>query len=123
LRRLGRAYVDRVFTESEYENRRTKLLNEKASLVVPDGAKIIEIGLRLESLQEFLEYATEDKKYQILHILFDFVNYDFKLAKIVCFKPKAEFAGIFRLAAPLTGWNDLKGSVFDLAQNIVDTQN
>jgi len=123
LRRIGRAYVDRVFTESEYENRRTKLLNEKASLVIPDGAKVIEIGLRLESLQEFLEYATDDEKYQILHILFDFVNYDFKQAKIVCFKPKAEFAEIFRLAVPLTGWHEVEGSIFDLAQNIVDTQN
>jgi len=123
LHRLGRAYIDRVLTESEYENRRTKLLNEKASLVVPDGAKIIEIGLRLESLQEFLEYATEDEKYQILHILFDFINYDFKLARIVSFKPKAEFAGIFRLATPLTGWNEIEGCVFNLAQNIVDTQN
>lgn len=123
LRRLGRAYVDRVYTESEYETRRTKLLNEKASLVIPDGARIIEIGLRLESLQEFLEYATEDEKYQILHILFDFVNYDFKLTKIVSFKPKAEFAEIFRLAAPLTGWHEVEGGVFILAQKIVDTQN
>jgi len=123
LRRIGRAYVDRVFTEIEYENRRTKLLNEKASLVIPDGAKVIEIGLRLEGLQEFLEYATDDEKYQILHILFDFVNYDFKQAKIVRFKPKAEFAEISRLAAPLTGWHKVEGSVFDLAQNNVDTQN
>ena len=123
LRRIGRAYADGVFTESEYENRRTKLLNEKSSLVVPDGAKVIEIGLRLESLQEFLEYATDDEKYQILHILFDFFNYDFIQAKIVSFKPKAEFAVIFRLAAPLTGWHEVEGSVFDLAQNIVDTQN
>jgi hypothetical protein len=45
------------------------------------------------------------------------------MSQIVSFKPKAEFVEIFRLAAPLTGWHEIEGSVFDLAQNIVDTQN
>ena len=46
LRGLGRAFTDGVFNEIEYENRRAKLIAEKDSLVVPDGARVIEIGLQ-----------------------------------------------------------------------------
>jgi DNA invertase Pin-like site-specific DNA recombinase len=121
LRRVGRAYADGVYTEDEYDQRRIKLIAEKDSLVVPDGARVIEIGLRLESLDFFLQEATDDEKYQILHLLFDYLYFDFEKSKIVRFKPKAEFAHIFRLAAPLMGWHVSQENIFDLAQEIVDT--
>lgn len=121
LRRLGRAFTDGVFNEIEYENRRAKLIAEKDSLVVPDGARIIEIGLQLESVKEILDQATNDEKYQILHLLFDCVYYDFSLKKIVRFKPKTEFVHLFRLAAPLVGWTEVESNIFRLAQEMIDT--
>jgi len=123
LRRLGRTFADGVFAESEYEQRRIKLIAEKDSLVVPDGARVIEVGLRLESLDFFLQEATNDEKYQILHLLFDYIYFDFEQRKIIRFKPKAEFAHIFRLAAPLMGWHESDENIFDFAKKMVDTPN
>lgn len=115
LRRLGRTFADGAFSESEYESRRSKLLAEKESLVVPDGARVIEVGLRLESLGDFLGEATDEEKYQILHLLLEYVYFDFSQKKIVRFKPKAEFIHLFRLAAPLAGWTESTGNIFYLA--------
>ena len=123
LHRLGRTFADGVFSENEYDSRRAKLIAEKDSLIVPDSARVIEIGLLLEGLKIFLEHATNDEKYQMLHILLEFVYYDFPQEKIVRFKPKTEFAHLFRLAAPLMGWTESESNIFHLTQKIIDTQN
>ena len=123
LRRLGRTFADGVFSETEYENRRAKLIAEKNSLVVPDGARIIEVGLRLESLGDLMDQATNDEKYQILHLLLEYVYYDFSQGKVVRSKPKADFVHLFRLAAPLVGWVEADDNLFHLAHKNIDTQN
>ncbi|HEY6010324.1 MAG TPA: recombinase family protein, partial [Nitrospirota bacterium] len=53
LRRTGRAYADGAFSEEEYERRRMKLIAEKDSLIVPDDAKALEMGMQLENIGDF----------------------------------------------------------------------
>lgn len=112
LRRAGRAFADGAFNEDDYDRRRRKLISEKDSLVVPDGARAIEMGMQLETIGDFIDEATDDEKYKILHILFDAVYYDFGQKRLVGFKPHAEFVPIFRLAAPLSGWSEKEGFIF-----------
>jgi site-specific DNA recombinase len=112
LRRVGRAFADGAFSEDDYDRRRKKLISEKDSLVIPDGARAIEMGMQLETIGDFINDATDDEKYKILHILFDAVYYDFGQKHMVGFKPHADFVPIFRLAAPLSGWSETEGFVF-----------
>lgn len=112
LRRAGRAFADGAFNEDDYDRRRKKLIAEKDSLVVPDGAKAIEMGMQLETIGDFMDDATDDEKYKILHILFDAVYYDFGQKRLVGFRPHSDFVPIFRLAAPLSGWSEADGHVF-----------
>jgi hypothetical protein len=112
LRRAGRAFADGAFNEDDYDRRRKKLISEKDSLVVPDGARAIEMGLQLETIGDFLDEATGDEKYKILHLLFDAVYYDFGEKRLVGFKPHAEFVPIFRLAAQFSVWSEKEGFVF-----------
>jgi len=112
LRRTGRAFADGAFTEDDYDRRRKKLITEKDSLVVPDGAKAIEMGMQLETIGDFVDEATNDEKYKILHVLFDAVYYDFGQKRLTRFKPHVDFVPIFRLAAPLSGWIEKEGFIF-----------
>jgi site-specific DNA recombinase len=118
LRRAGRAFADGAFNEEEYDRRRKKLIAEKDSLVVPDGAKAIEMGMQLETIGDFMIDATAEEKYKILHILFDSVYYDFRQKRLVRFKPHADFVPIFRLAAPMSGWKEKDGFVFSVTNRI-----
>jgi len=77
LRRTGRAFADGAFDEDDYDRRRKKLIAERDSLVVPDGAKAIEMGMQLETISDFMDDATDEEKYKIMHILFNAVYYDF----------------------------------------------
>ena len=114
LQRIGRAYVDGAYDENTYEARRSQLLKEKAGLKLPDGASVIEIGLKMDNLQEFLEHASEKEKYQILHAFFEAVYYDFNEKEIISFKPKPEFMGIFQVAAPSANWRITDDELFEL---------
>lgn len=67
------------------------------------------MGMQLETIGDFMNDATDDEKYKILHILFDAVYYDFGQRRPVGFKPQSDFVPIFRLAAPLSGWTETEG--------------
>ncbi len=112
LRRVGRAFADGVFNEDDYERRRKKLLAEKDSLIIPDEAKSIEMGMQLENIGDFLDEATTEEKYKILHMLFDALYYDFFKKQIVRIKPHSEFVHIFRLAASELGWTETEEFIF-----------
>lgn len=79
---------------------------------MPDGAKTIEMGMQLETIGDFMDDATDDEKFKILHILFDAVYYDFGRKRLVGFRQHSDFVPIFRLAAPLSGWNETDGFIF-----------
>jgi site-specific DNA recombinase len=112
LRRTGRAFADGAFNEEDYERRRKKLIAEKDSLIVPDGARAIEMGMQLENIGDFFDEATDDEENKILHLLFEAIYFDFDQRRVVRFKPHKDFVAIFRLAASLTGWTEKEGVVF-----------
>ena len=112
LRRAGRAFADGAFSDEEYERRRMKLISEKDSLIVPNDAKALEMGMQLENIGDFFEDATNDEKNRILHLLFEAIYYDFDQKRMVRFRPLAEYAPLFRLAAPLSGWFEEDGYTF-----------
>ena len=112
LRRLGRAFADDAFSEEDYDRRRMKLMAEKDSLVIPDDAKALELGMQLQNIGDYFDDATNDEKNRILHLLFEAIYYDFEQKRMVRFKPPAEYAPIFRLAAPLSGWTEKEGLIF-----------
>ena len=112
LRRAGRAFADGAFSEEEYERRRMKLISEKDSLIVPDDAKALEMGMQLENIGDFFEDATNDEKNRILHLLFEAIYYNFDQKRMVRFRPLAEYAPLFRLAAPPSGWIEAEGYTF-----------
>jgi len=112
LRRTGRAFADGAFDEDDYDRRRKKLFAERDSLVIPDRAKAIEMGMQLETIGDFMDDATDDEKYKIMHILFNAVYYDFGQKQLVGFKPQSDFVPIFRLAAPFSGWTETMVFVF-----------
>ncbi len=70
------------------------------------------MGMQLETIGDFMDDATDDEKYKILHILLDAVYYDFSQKRLVGIKPHSDFVPIFRLAAPLSGWSEKEGFVF-----------
>jgi hypothetical protein len=119
LRRAGRAFADGAFSEDDYDRRRKKLIAERDSLVVPDGAKAIEMGMQLETIGDFMDDATDDEKYKILHILLDAVYYDFGKRRLVGFRPHSDFVPIFRLAAPMSGWKEKDGFVFSVIDRLL----
>jgi hypothetical protein len=118
LRRAGRAFADGAFSEDDYDRRRKKLIAERDSLIVPDGAKEIEMGMQLETIGDFMDDATDDEKYKILHILLDAVYYDFGKKRLVGFRPHPDFVPIFRLAAPMSGWKEKDGFVFSVTDRV-----
>jgi len=120
LRRAGRAFVDGVYSEEEYERRRMKLIAERDCLTIPDGAKALEMGMQLENSGDFFDGATTDEKNKILHLLFEAIYYDFDQKRMVRFKPLSEYAPIFQLAAPFSGWTEKEGFVFSTSGEIID---
>ena len=73
LRRTGRAFADGAFDEDDHDRRRKKLITERDSLVVPDGAKAIDMGMQLKTIGDFMDDATDEENYKIMHILFNAV--------------------------------------------------
>ena len=120
LRRAGRAFVDGVYSEEEYERRRMKLIAERDCLTIPDGAKALEMGMQLENIGDFFDGATTDEKNKILHLLFEAIYYDFDQKRMVRFKPLSEYAPIFQLAAPFSGWTEKEGFIFSTSDEIID---
>ncbi len=85
---------------------------EKDSLVIPDDAKALELGMQLQNIGDFFDDAANDEKNRILHLLFEAIFYEFEQKQVVRFKPPSEYAPVFRLAPPLSGWIENEGLIF-----------
>jgi hypothetical protein len=48
------------------------------------------------------------------------VEYSSRRKRMVRFKPLAEYAPIFQLAAPFSGWTEKEGFVFSISDEIID---
>lgn len=115
LRRLGRAYSDGLYDEQEYEQRGLALKTELEGLVIPDSARVFDIGLQLDNLGEYLEDATDDEQAEIAHLILTAVYADLDRNRVARLRPSPEFTFMFRMAASEMGWQEKETGVFDLS--------
>ena len=92
LRRLGKAYVNGVYADSDFEREKRSLEMQLESLVVPEVNAATEAGRLLEQLPELWEAATLEERRGLLLAMLDGVYFDAKEAKaIVAIRPKPAF--------------------------------
>ena len=104
LRRLGRAYVDGLFSENDYRGQKQTLEMELESLVVPEVDAAAEAGDLLKQLPDLWEAASLDERHELVVRMLDGVYVDLKDARsIVGIKPKPPFRDVFRIATAREG--------------------
>ncbi|MFQ6028514.1 MAG: recombinase family protein, partial [Dehalococcoidia bacterium] len=104
LRRLGKAFVDGVYDDAEYQRSRRQLELELESLVVPEADAAAEAGQLIEQLPDLWQGATLSERRKLLLTMLDGVYVDAKEEKrIVAIKPKPPFRPIFQIATTQEG--------------------
>jgi site-specific DNA recombinase len=104
LKRLGKAFVDGVYDEKEYQRQRRQLELELDSLVVPEADAAEEAGKLIQQLPDLWEGATLGERRQLLLTMLDGVYVDSKEERrIVALKPKPAFKALFQIATTKEG--------------------
>jgi hypothetical protein len=104
LKRLGKAFVDGVYEEREYQRQRRQLELELESLVVPEAEAAEEAGKLVQRLPDLWEGANLGERRQILLTMLDGVYVDSKEERrIVALKPKPAFKALFQIATTKEG--------------------
>ena len=104
LRRLGKAFVDGVYDEKEYQRQRRQLELELESLVVPEADAAEEAGKLIQQLPDLWAGATLGERRQLLLTMLDGVYVDSKEERrIVALKPKPAFQALFQVAITKEG--------------------
>ena len=99
LRRLGRAFVDGLYSQEDYQREKRALEDRIASLVSPDQESAIQAGKLLENLPELWRKATMGERRSLLLTMLDAVYVDAREEKrVVAIKPKAAFRSLFEIA-------------------------
>ena len=104
LRRLGRAYVDGLFSEDDYRGQKRTLEMELESLVVPEVDAAADAGELLSRLPDLWAGASLDERHELAVRMLDGVYVDLKDSRsIVGIKPKPPFREVFRVATAREG--------------------
>jgi site-specific DNA recombinase len=104
LKRLGKAFVDGVYDEKEYQRQRRQLELELEFLVVPEADAAEEAGKLIQQLPDLWEGATLGERRQLLLTMLDAVYVDAKEERrIVGLKPKPAFQALFQIATTKEG--------------------
>jgi site-specific DNA recombinase len=104
LKRLGKAFVDGVYDEKEYQRQRRQLELELESLVVPEADAAEEAGKLIQQLPDLWAGATLGERRQLLLTMLDGVYVDSKEERrIVALKPKPAFQALFQIATTKEG--------------------
>ena len=105
-RRMGKAYVDGLFPDGEYQRQKKLLELELESLVVPAANAAEEAGNLIINLRKLWAEATTEEQRKLLLTMLDAVYVDAKQTKsIVAIRPKPPFKPIFQVAATREGSN------------------
>ncbi len=111
LRRLGKAYVDGIVNDGEYNVQRKLLQNNLESLVEPDADASINAGELLETMGLIWKKATLEEKHDLLTTMLEAVYIDLAATRsIVGIQPKPAFYALFD---SLTQKPDSKVTVFN----------
>ena len=104
IRRLDDVYVTQGhISRIQYSEEHIKLRETLNSLVIPEQTNVIEKGLMVESLGEYIIDATTEELTQLCRSMLDSVYTDFVDNRISRIKPLPEFLELFRVAAEKTG--------------------
>ena len=98
----GRAYVDELIDEPDYQRQKTQYEFELASLVVPEADAIAEAGRLVRCLPELWAGADLSERRRILLTVLDAVYVDTRdTALPVTIRPKAAFQEVIRASAAM----------------------
>jgi DNA invertase Pin-like site-specific DNA recombinase len=104
LRRLGRAYVDNLYSEPDYLREKRYIEMEMESLLVPEADAAQNAGRLIEHLSTLWDEADMEERRKLLLTMLDGIYFDTKEAKsIVAIKPKPAFMPIFQVAVTREG--------------------
>ncbi len=104
LKRLGKAFVDGVYDEADYQRQRRLLELQMESLVVPEADAAEEAGNLIQQLPALWNGATVGERRQLLLTMIDGVYVDAKEDRaIVALKPKPAFKALFQIATTKEG--------------------
>ena len=96
LRRLGKAYVDNLLGDKEYELEKRILEAKMETLVVPEIEAAFNAALLIESLGALWEKANAEERRKILLGMLDAVYLDLAQGKgLVGLSPKPVFRALF----------------------------
>ncbi len=104
LRRLGKAYVDGLYSDEDYRREKRGLEEKLAGLVVPEVDATRQAGKLLEELPNLWEDADLGERRKILVTMLDAVYVDTVEEKsVVALKPKPAFQALFQIATTKEG--------------------
>jgi len=104
LRRLGKAYVDNLVSENDYEMEKRVLEARLESLVVPEVEAAFDAASLIENLKALWEKATAEERRKILMGMLDAVYVDLAEGKgLVGVSPKPVFKPLFESAESKQG--------------------
>ena len=103
-RRMGKAYVDGLFPDGEYQRQKKLLEMELESLVVPAANAAEEAGNLINNLKNLWSGASMAEQRKLLLTMLDAVYVDAKQTRsIVAIRPKPPFKPIFQVAVTKEG--------------------
>ena len=101
LRRLGKAFVDGMVDEPDYERHKAQLEFDLTSLVVPEADTVAEAGRLVQRLPELWAAADLAERRRLLLTVLDAVYVDAREAKaVINIRPKAAFEVVLARAIP-----------------------
>ena len=102
LKRLGKAYVDGLIDESDYQRQKAQYEFELASLVVPEADMVAEAGRLVQNLPELWAQADLRERRRLLLSILDAVYVDPRDPEaILRIRPKRAFAAVLGEAEAL----------------------
>jgi site-specific DNA recombinase len=105
-RRMGKAYVDGMFPDGEYQRQKKLLEMELESLVVPAANAAEQAGNLINNLKNLWAEATIEEQRKLLLTMLDGIYVDARQNKsIVAIRPKPQFKPIFQVAVTKEGSN------------------
>lgn len=98
LRRLGLAFVDGIYDESEYHRQKQNVHAQLESLAIPDFNFALKAGELIDEFAHIWEYATVEERHNLITSLLDAVYVDMNdPGAPVSIKPKTAFEPIWSL--------------------------
>ena len=96
LHRLGKAFVDGMVDEPDYERHKAQLEFDLTALVVPEADAVAEAGRLVQRLPDLWAAADLSERRRLLLTVLDAVYVDARNARaVVSIRPKAAFEAIF----------------------------